>query len=366
MILHFFHILTTHLLLYLDFTVKPIEAMISNPDNDSKIEALVAGTISHDDLMQLQAWTDGSPDAREEVRRKIRLLVASRARADQTPFGTDRALSRFYAHIAGKPQTISPMHTARPHSPLPRRARMAVAAAVALMVAMTWGAYHWGASSVKRDFAPIVMEALAGSQLNLTLPDGTQVKLNSGSRMSYSQGFGITDRKVKIDGEGHFIVHHDQDLPFQITTRELTVSDLGTEFSFRNYTEDEEACVELYSGKVCLENNVRTADRYDMNPGERMVMDKRTGKMTRTSLLTNVGEAREMSHLFFENMTIASISRQLSRSYGVKINVAKSVGSLRFYGGFDSKADSIDDVMKILSETGQLHYRKSGDVYTIY
>lgn len=346
--------------------MKPIETMTANQDIDDKIQRLVTGTISHDDLMQLQAWTDSSREAREEVRRKIRLLVAVGAKTDQTHFDTDRALARFYSHVVGETQPTSMMHAATPRPLLLRWTRTAVAAAVALMVIMTWTAYHWGSSSVKSSFAPIVMEAPAGSQLNLTLPDGTRVRLNSCSRLSYSQGFGITDRKVKIEGEGHFIVHHNDHLPFQIATRELTVNDLGTEFSFRNYTDDEEACVELYSGKVCLENNVKTACCYDMKPGDRVVMDKRTGKMTRQALLTQVGEAREMTHLFFENMTIANISRQLARVYGVKIKVAKSVGSLRFYGGFDRKTDSIEDVMKILSETGQVHYRKTEGGYSLY
>ena len=67
-----------------------------------------------------------------------------------------------------------------------------------------------------------------GSTSSFTLPDGTSVILNSGSRLSYLSDFGSTHRDVRLDGEAYFDVIHNEELPFRVNTDRLIVTDLGT------------------------------------------------------------------------------------------------------------------------------------------
>ena len=80
---------------------------------------------------------------------------------------------------------------------------------------------------MKDTFADISVEAPLGSKTKLYLPDGTLVWLNAGSRMTYSQGFGVDNRKVELEGEGYFEVKRNEKVPFFVKTKDLQLQVLG-------------------------------------------------------------------------------------------------------------------------------------------
>ena len=90
-------------------------------------------------------------------------------------------------------------HTAAPRVSLNRRWRWLYGAAAVILLLVVGGvAYYQGGQGVKSGFADIVVEAPPGSSTKLTLPDGSQVWLNAGSRIAYSQGFGLTGRELPL------------------------------------------------------------------------------------------------------------------------------------------------------------------------
>ena len=56
--------------------------------------------------------------------------------------------------------------------------------------------------------------------------------------MTYSQGFGVDNRKVELEGEGYFEVKRNEKIPFFVKTKDLQLQVLGTKFNFRDYPED--------------------------------------------------------------------------------------------------------------------------------
>lgn len=113
-----------------------------------------------------------------------------------------------------------------------------------------------------------------GARTKMHLPDGTAVWLNAGSKLSYSQGFGIDNRDVRLEGESYFEVSRNENLPFCVKTKEVKVRVLGTKFNFRNYQDDNEAVVNLLEGKVSLMNGLRKMSEQYLAPGECMTLDK--------------------------------------------------------------------------------------------
>ena len=131
------------------------------------------------------------------------------------------------------------------------------AVAIVLLGLITVTAYWQGSRQIQSNFSDIVVEAPLGSKTKLTLPDGSTVWLNAGSKMVYSQGFGVRDRRLAFQGEGYFEVEKNDEMPFLVQTHDVNVTVVGTKFNFRNYPEDEEAVVELLEGKVALENQLK-------------------------------------------------------------------------------------------------------------
>lgn len=237
------------------------------------------------------------------------------------------------------------------------------AVAIVLLGLITVTAYWQGSRQIQSNFSDIVVEAPLGSKTKLTLPDGSTVWLNAGSKMVYSQGFGVSDRRLAFQGEGYFEVEKNDEMPFLVQTHDVNVTVVGTKFNFRNYPEDEEAAVELLEGKVALENQLKEeAVRY-LSPNEKMVLHKATGEMDITS--TKVKEATLWTEniLLFDEDLLPDIVRELERSYHVQIEIEnEDLKQTRFYGQFNQLEQNIYDVLDMLSETGKLKYHEEGKV----
>lgn len=237
------------------------------------------------------------------------------------------------------------------------------AVAIVLLGLITVTAYWQGSRQIQSNFSDIVVEAPLGSKTKLTLPDGSTVWLNAGSKMVYSQGFGVSDRRLAFQGEGYFEVEKNDKMPFLVQTHDVNVTVVGTKFNFRNYPEDEEAVVELLEGKVALENQLRKeAVRY-LSPEEKMVLHKATGEMDITSAKVKEATLWTENILLFDEDLLPDIVRELERSYHVQIEIEnEDLKQTRFYGQFNQLEQNIYDVLDMLSETGKLKYHEEGKV----
>ena len=237
------------------------------------------------------------------------------------------------------------------------------AVAIVLLGLITVTAYWQGSRQIQSNFSDIVVEAPLGSKTKLTLPDGSTVWLNAGSKMVYSQGFGVSDRRLAFQGEGYFEVEKNDEMPFLVQTHDVNVTVVGTKFNFRNYPEDEEAVVELLEGKVALENQLKEeAVRY-LSPNEKMVLHKATGEMDITSAKVKEVTLWTENILLFDEDLLPDIVRELERSYHVQIEIEnEDLKQTRFYGQFNQLEQNIYDVLDMLSETGKLKYHEEGKV----
>ena len=98
-------------------------------------------------------------------------------------------------------------------------------------------------------------------------------------RITYSQGFGVGNRKIELIGEGYFEVKRNEEVPFLVKTNSLLVKVLGTKFNFRDYPDDAEAIVSLSEGKVALNNLLKKEKEAFLLPNERVVLNKKNGRM---------------------------------------------------------------------------------------
>ena len=227
--------------------------------------------------------------------------------------------------------------------------------------------YWLGEVNLKKNFEQMVVEAPLGSRTKLYLPDGTLVWLNAGTKMVYSQGFGVDNREVILEGEGYFEVVKNKEIPFLIKTKELDLRVLGTKFNFRDYPEDKEVVVSLLEGKVELDNLLNIGNKNILKPNERALLNKQTGKMEIESVTASNASEWTDGYLFFNEELLPDIVRELERSYNVKIQLADTtLNSFRFYGNFTRREQTIEEVMEVLSSTGKIKYKKEGREITIY
>ncbi len=85
----------------------------------------------------------------------------------------------------------------------------------------------------------------------ITLPDGSKIKLNRGTRFSYAQNtFNREQREVWLIGEAFFEVAKNPDKPFIIHTGNMQTTVRGTSFNIKAYPDLKENVVSVLTGKV--------------------------------------------------------------------------------------------------------------------
>lgn len=241
------------------------------------------------------------------------------------------------------------------------------AAVVAMVVLVALLARQEGQYSMSSQFGDIVVETPLGATTQITLPDGTQVWLNAGSQLTYSQGFGVEQRNVSLQGEGYFEVAHDAEHPFAINNKNLKVRVLGTKFNFSNYDDDNWASVSLLEGSVALESSIgNKTNSIKLKPNQRCMLDKQTGRLT-VEDQDDCTSAKLWTEglLFFDEEPLEEIAHALQHSYNVKVHFeSEDIRQIKFYGQFARREQNIGEVLEILSATGIVKYRiEEQDIY---
>lgn len=328
-------------------------------DMDLLITRYLSGKMDKESFAELKRRSLESESNRKYVRNKLEVWFSSGVANTVVQFDKDKAFSLFKQRVAESEK---------------RRKRalrfswktfMRVAA-VALVLIIPFAAYWQGKQAVKQNFADMIVEAPMGAHTKLYLPDGTLVWLNAGSKIVYSQGFGVDDRRLRLEGEGYFEVTKNEELPFRIKTEELSLQVLGTKFNFRNYPDDEEVTVNLLEGKVALQNGVREMPELYLIANEKMVLNKVTGQMVKSCARADKANVWINDELFFDEELLEDIAKKLMRSYNVKIEVTDSLRDKRFYGSFGISGNTIDKILDVMVSTRQMNYKIENGVYILY
>ncbi len=115
-----------------------------------------------------------------------------------------------------------------------------------------------------------------GKTSEITLPDGTHVFLNAGSRLIYPDFFADKSREVFLAGEAFFDVKQDEKQPFVVQTTDIRVRVLGTQFNISAYPSENIIETMLTSGKIRLEQNNSGifSETTELSPGQLAAFNK--------------------------------------------------------------------------------------------
>lgn len=329
---------------------------MKNERIDQLIAEYLSGSLTADVFQELKNWSQQSDENRMYVRNQIEVWFSSGVAAKDKVFDKEEAFARFQRRIGKKKPKVYRF---------PWKTFYRVAAVI-LIVLLPLAGYWKGQETLRQTFSDMVVEVPLGARAKLYLPDGTLVWLNAGSKITYSQGFGMDNRQLSLEGEGYFEVVHNQDLPFEIHTHEVDLRVLGTKFNFKSYPDDEEVMVNLLEGKVALYNGMKSMSELFLSPNEKMVLNKRTGEMVKTESCAENSRLWTNDELFFDEELLQDIAKKLMRSYGVKIEIADSLKNRRFYGSFKVMGNTIEEVLEIIASTNRMKYRYENEKYILY
>lgn len=326
---------------------------------DQLISLYISGKADKEVLKELKRFVVASEENRKYVHDRLEVWFSTGSIESKESFDKGKAFDLFKERVR-RSEAVSKKTYSLSVKFLYR------VAAILLLVLLPFAGYWKGTEMVKSSFSDIIVEAPVGSRTRLYLPDGTLVWLNAGSRIVYSQGFGVDNRNLTLEGEGYFEVTQNKKIPFKIDTEELDLEVLGTKFNFRSYLDDDEITVCLVEGKVALRNEMKQGDMVYMEPNEKVVLDKRTGNLIKVEGRVDNAILWTRDELYFDEELLADIAKELSRSFGVEIEVADSISDRRFYGTFRITGNTIEQVLETIALTNQMNYRKEDEKYILY
>ncbi|WP_411971913.1 FecR family protein [Sphingobacterium sp. Lzh-3] len=190
------------------------------------------------------------------------------------------------------------------------------------------------------------IETPRGGIYEVTLPDGTLVKLNAGTTLSYPTVFAKDKREVTLRGEAYFEVAKKKDQPFIVHTKNQQVQVLGTHFNINAYQTSVPTKTTLLEGKVMV-TTLLGSQKVTLLPGDQSVN-------TGTELTKHpVNVQQEMAWVYgkfnFDGKSLRQVMDELSQWYAIDVVYKGDVPDVSFFGG-TFRTSKLSTILKILKD----------------
>lgn len=354
-------------------------------NNDRLTELLsrkLSGEATAAELQELQRWLQSNPG--DQYFTEI-LLTYWHHRPDQH-VSLDHAPDQHFAHIL-EMAAEEPVPGRKPA--LLRRIGKFAAAAV-LLTAVAGGVWVLMPKKMNRvlsaDSKRNEVVAGKGIRSKMVLPDGTQVWLNSDSKLQYAESFSGTTREVSLEGEAFFDVVKDAKRPFIVHTSAIDIKVLGTSFNVKSYPQEKTIEATLIHGMIeVINKNKPLAPKIILRPKEKLVFNKLAEEINElpagnqrenirkdtsnkimaiaiTALPPNVADSAltetswVYNRLLFEGDSFREVAVKMERWFNIKINFKnEKVANYRLSGSFDR--ETIDEALQALKYIAPFNYK---------
>lgn len=322
--------------------------------NQKVLQDYLDGRLSEEDNLQVQAWLADHMDCPDVESLLDSAFDACRTEADKT----DAVL------LSATRRRLGIAH----RRPAPATAWLA-AAAVALLLCIPFAVRS--GYRLHKDPAPVAWQEIivpAAETREVTLPDGTVLTLNAGSRLTWPDAFTGDSRELFLEGEVMARVAPDPERPFIIHSGDVDVRVHGTTFNFKSFHDATMVEMMLLEGSVSMDvPSVEGRREVRLTPGDIALYDRKEGNVSLSKLSPeNFRPFSEGRSFSFFNVPLSDIAADLGRSFGARIVVADERVAGRRFLAFFTNGEDLDEILTLLARNGSLRIVHSGDAVYIY
>lgn len=197
-------------------------------------------------------------------------------------------------------------------------------------------------------------------QYNLELSDGTKVWLNASSSITFPTSFSANERKVILTGEAYFEVAKDKKRPFRVSVNDMKVNVLGTHFNINAYDDEAAVNTTLLEGSVLL---TEKGKKVLLKPGQQAQKQKSGAIIVNDNVNLDEVMGWKNGVFYFDNASLQTVLRQVSRWYDVDVVFEKGVPA-RIFEGEIQRNLQLSQVLKIL-EKNKVHFKIDGKILRV-
>lgn len=231
-----------------------------------------------------------------------------------------------------------------------------------------------------------------GARTKLVLPDGSQVWLNSGSRLNYSNSYNETLREVDLEGEAYFDVAKVAGRPFIVHASSLNIKAVGTVFVIKSYPQDETIEATLLRGIIEVSRkDFPDGPKVILKPNEKLIFSKQPetelrhyagdtsgkriansiGKISVAAVSKAIPDSNKAetswvyNRLVFDGDSFQEMAKKMERWYNVKITInSKELLHYRFKGAFEN--ETIKEALDALQLTAEFSYKINNNEINLF
>ena len=231
-----------------------------------------------------------------------------------------------------------------------------------------------------------------GNKTKVSLPDGSQVWLNAGSRLDYNNSiFNQTLREVNLSGEAYFDIAHMEGKPFIVRSGNMRIRVLGTKFNVKAYPEEQNIETSLIKGSVEITIKDRPDDKYILRPNEKLVVSnegliQKSATVNQTKLNTSGKENADIvalkkvdysvneklvietawveNKLVFHSEKFSDLAKRMERWYDIQIRFRDTdKAEYRFTGIFTT--ETIQQALQAMQVVHSFQFVKKDNIIYI-
>ncbi len=227
-----------------------------------------------------------------------------------------------------------------------------------------------------------------GAKSKITLPDGSQIWLNAGSKLKYTNLFNVANREVILEGEGYFNVSKNEKLTFTVNAADLAIKAVGTIFNVKAYPEESTVQTVLVEGKinirkqkaernskviVLLPNQSATYFKSDTRiyVSESVRNNKKADNINKTlsvkkgriylsrQVESELYTSWKDEYWIFKSEPLSELAKKIERRYNVIITFdSENLKNYRFSGSF--KDETLEQVLTAIELSSPVTYSING------
>ena len=274
-------------------------------------------------------------------------------------------------------------------------AKIAVAASVILLIGLGWLLNNQAdtqtnkqsqvtVSDIHSSVAPQLQERIntTAKTISVLLEDGSKIELGPKSNIKYYKPFVMNNKRiVYLTGRALFKVAKDKTKPFTVVSGDISTTALGTSFTVKSFSENNEISVALHEGKVVVKSadslNRKLQKDIFLLPGDELIYNKNTmlasvnhntpgDQMVKAnpSEKTNTTISKPDWYMF-NGLSLSQVFDQLSEYYQVDIYYYPSDVRDKYFAARMEKTDSFDNILNDIALLNHLTINKKNGGYII-
>lgn len=201
------------------------------------------------------------------------------------------------------------------------------------------------------------------------LYDGTKVTLNKNSRLTYPNTYGKNSRFVKLEGEAHFEVSQNPQMPFEVSLEKNAkkkglIKVLGTIFNAKIDFESEKIVTTLIEGSVAFESADQKVKLY---PNQQLIFNYNNSNIDIYEVDIEKEIAWKDGLIKYRKIAFHELVKELEKKFDTQIIIEnnKLLGPLITVSGGFSEKQSLEEIMEVISRSLPIKWKKKNDIYYI-